>query len=92
MKVGLKTFPTFRAQSQTSIAANSACFERMSCPAISMAALSPSASTLAGHGWAVPYRDCKRKAVRDASEFARNQRAGIWGGEFVMPWEWRAAH
>ena len=48
------------------------------------------ATWLAGHGWAVPYRDCKCKAVRDASEFARNQRAGIWGGEFVMPWEWRA--
>ena len=44
--VGLKTFPKQRQPSQTSIAANSTCFERMSWPAISMAALSPSAATL----------------------------------------------
>jgi endonuclease YncB( thermonuclease family) len=44
---------------------------------------------MAGHGWAVPYRDCKCEAVRDASEFARRQRAGIWSSVFVMPWEWR---
>jgi endonuclease YncB( thermonuclease family) len=50
------------------------------------------AEWMVGHGWAVPYRDCKCKAVRDASDFARTQRVGIWGGAFVMPWEWRAAH
>jgi endonuclease YncB( thermonuclease family) len=44
---------------------------------------------MAGHGWAVPYRDCKCEAVRDASEFARSQRVGIWASVFVMPWEWR---
>jgi endonuclease YncB( thermonuclease family) len=50
------------------------------------------ATWLAGRGWGVPYRDCKCEAVRNASDFARRQRVGIWGCEFVMPWEWRAAH
>jgi endonuclease YncB( thermonuclease family) len=47
------------------------------------------ATWLAGRGWAAPYRDCKCEPVRDASEFARTQRVGIWSGEFIMPWEWR---
>jgi len=47
---------------------------------------------LAGHGWAVPYRDCKCETVRDASGFARSQRVGIWSGTFMMPWEWRKAN
>ena len=50
------------------------------------------AEWLAGRGWAVPYRDCICKNVRDASEFARKQGAGIWSGTFMMPWEWRSAH
>ena len=50
------------------------------------------ANWLAGHGWAVPYRDCKCEEVRALSKEAEAQNAGIWGGEFVMPWEWRAAH
>jgi endonuclease YncB( thermonuclease family) len=49
------------------------------------------AQWMAAQGWAVPYRDCKCEAVREASEFARGQRVGIWAGEFVMPWEWRKA-
>jgi endonuclease YncB( thermonuclease family) len=47
------------------------------------------ATWLAGRGWAAPYRDCICKNVRDASEFARKQRAGIWAGTFMVPWEWR---
>ena len=47
------------------------------------------ATWLAGRGWAVPYRDCKCEAVRDASEFARKQRVGIWSGTLILPWEWR---
>ena len=50
------------------------------------------ANWLAGHGWAVPYRDRKCEEVRALSKEAEAQNAGIWGGEFVMPWEWRAAH
>jgi hypothetical protein len=50
------------------------------------------AEWMAGQGWAVPYRDCKCETVRNASEFAHNQHAGIWSGTFMMPWEWRRAH
>jgi hypothetical protein len=35
---------------------------------------------LAGHGWAVPYRDCKCEIVRDAADMARLERVGIWSG------------
>ena len=47
---------------------------------------------LVGHGWAVPYRDCKCEEIRALSKEAEAQNAGIWGGEFVMPWEWRKAN
>jgi endonuclease YncB( thermonuclease family) len=50
------------------------------------------ANWLAGHGWAVPYRDSKCEEVRALSKEAEAQNAGIWGGEFVMPWEWRKQH
>jgi len=50
------------------------------------------ANWLAGHRWAVPYRDCKCEEIRALSKDAEAQNAGIWGGEFEMPWEWRAAH
>jgi endonuclease YncB( thermonuclease family) len=49
------------------------------------------AEWMAGHGWAVPYRDCHCETVRNAATFAKNQRAGIWSGTFMMPWEWRKA-
>ena len=47
---------------------------------------------LAGHGLAVPYRDCKCEVVRDAADMARLERVGIWSGTFVMPWEWQKAN
>jgi endonuclease YncB( thermonuclease family) len=50
------------------------------------------ANWLAGHGWAVPYRDCKCEEVRAASKDAELRNAGIWGGEFMMPWDWRKQH
>ena len=46
------------------------------------------ATWLAANGWAVPYRDCKCEAVRDAAKAAKN---GIWEGTFQIPWEWRRA-
>ena len=46
------------------------------------------AKWLASNGWAVPYRDCKCEAIRDA---AKLWRLGIWSSEFQMPWEWRKA-
>jgi endonuclease YncB( thermonuclease family) len=50
------------------------------------------AEWMAGHGWAVPYRDCGCEEIRAASELARQQHVGIWSSVFVMPWEWRKAH
>ena len=50
------------------------------------------ANWMAGHGWAVPYRDCKCEEVRKLSKDAELWNAGIWGGEFIMPWEWREAN
>ena len=38
------------------------------------------ANWLAGHGWAVPYRDCKCEEVKALSKEAESQNAGIWGG------------
>jgi endonuclease YncB( thermonuclease family) len=50
------------------------------------------AEWLASSGWAVPYRDCKCEEIRALSKDAEMRNAGIWGGEFIMPWEWRKAH
>lgn len=50
------------------------------------------AEWLAEEGWAVPYRDCKCEVVRDAADRARAASAGIWSGDFQMPWDWRKAN
>lgn len=50
------------------------------------------AAWLAGHGWAVPYRDCTCEVVRDAADLARLEHVGIWAGTFMMPWTWRREH
>jgi endonuclease YncB( thermonuclease family) len=47
---------------------------------------------MAGHGWAVPYRECKCETIRDAADFAHQQHAGIWSSVFIMPWVWRKVH
>jgi endonuclease YncB( thermonuclease family) len=56
-----------------------------------------SAVTIWRNGWpatvgAVPYRDCKCEEVRALSKDAELRNAGIWGGEFAMPWDWRKQH
>jgi endonuclease YncB( thermonuclease family) len=50
------------------------------------------AEWLAANGWAVPYRNCKCNAVRDAAHAARAAQLGIWTSAFTLPWEWRKAH
>jgi endonuclease YncB( thermonuclease family) len=50
------------------------------------------AAWLAEQGWVVPYRDCKCEVVRDAAARAKARGAGIWSGDFQMPWEWRKAN
>jgi endonuclease YncB( thermonuclease family) len=48
------------------------------------------AEWLAGHGWGVPFRECKCEVVRAASDQARLSKVGIWVGPFILPWDWRA--
>lgn len=43
---------------------------------------------LVRNGHAVAYRDYSTEFV-PAEIAARNAKAGIWAGEFVMPWDWR---
>jgi endonuclease YncB( thermonuclease family) len=44
---------------------------------------------MAGLGWALAYREYSRQYV-PAEELARRRKAGMWGGQFVPPWQWRA--
>jgi len=39
-------------------------------------------------GWAVAYRRYSMDYVQDEGE-ARGRKAGLWRGEFAMPWDWR---
>jgi endonuclease YncB( thermonuclease family) len=43
---------------------------------------------MVGQGWAVAYRRFSMDYVRDEGE-AKQERKGLWQGEFVMPWDWR---
>jgi endonuclease YncB( thermonuclease family) len=47
------------------------------------------ATWMAANGWAVPNQDCQCAEVRAWAAFARSKEMGIWGSEFVMPWDWR---
>jgi endonuclease YncB( thermonuclease family) len=39
-------------------------------------------------GWAMAYRKYSKDYVR-AEMLAKSRHEGMWGGEFVPPWEWR---
>lgn len=43
---------------------------------------------LVRNGWAIAYRKYSKQYIED-EDIAREQKAGIWGGEFVEPWEYR---
>jgi len=43
---------------------------------------------MVGEGWAVAYRRFSMDYVRDEGE-AKQERKGLWRGEFAMPWDWR---
>ena len=43
---------------------------------------------MVGNGWALAYRKYSKDYVR-AEMFAKSRREGLWGGEFMPPWEWR---
>ena len=41
-----------------------------------------------GLGWALAFRRYSDQYV-PAEELAQRRTAGMWGGQFVTPWEWR---
>ena len=44
---------------------------------------------MAGLGWALAFRRYSTQYV-PAEELAERRKAGMWSGQFVPPWEWRA--
>ncbi len=46
-------------------------------------------SWMTGLGWALAFRRYSEQYV-PAEERAQRRRAGMWSGQFVPPWEWRA--
>lgn len=43
---------------------------------------------MVSQGWAVAYRRYSKDYVSQ-EESAKSNKAGIWAGDFVLPWEWR---
>jgi endonuclease YncB( thermonuclease family) len=43
---------------------------------------------MVGLGWALAYCQYSTRYV-PAEDLARRRRAGLWAGEFTLPWEWR---
>jgi len=44
---------------------------------------------MAGLGWALAFRRYSDEYA-PAEDLARRRKAGMWSGQFVPPWEWRA--
>ena len=44
---------------------------------------------MTGLGWALAFRRYSAQYI-PAEELAQRRRAGMWSGQFVPPWEWRA--
>ncbi|MCC3862615.1 thermonuclease family protein [Pseudemcibacter aquimaris] len=45
-------------------------------------------SWMVSQGWAVAYRRYSKDYVSQ-EQSAKSNKAGIWAGDFVLPWEWR---
>lgn len=45
---------------------------------------------LVERGWALDYRQYSKGAYAGQEQTAQQARAGIWGGTFTAPWDWRA--
>ena len=46
---------------------------------------------MVGLGWALAYRSFSARYV-PAEQLAQQRKAGLWGGSFQPPWEWRSGH
>ena len=40
------------------------------------------------NGWALAYKQYSKKFIQE-EENAKNNKLGIWKGEFIKPWKWR---
>ena len=45
-------------------------------------------SWLVENGWALAYRKYSKEFIEE-EEYAKNNKLGIWKGEFIEPWKWR---
>jgi len=57
-----------------------------------MAGTTDIAAHLVATGLAVVYPRYSDGTYDDRQAAAKAERAGMWGGEFQMPWDWRRAH
>jgi endonuclease YncB( thermonuclease family) len=48
------------------------------------------AATLVRSGWALDWPRYSKGEYADEQEAAKGERLGLWRGEFMPPWEWRA--
>jgi endonuclease YncB( thermonuclease family) len=48
------------------------------------------AASLVRSGWAVDWPRYSKGEYADEQQIARVERLGLWAGDFMLPWEWRA--
>ena len=46
-------------------------------------------SLMVKKGWALAYRKYSKKYVKDEA-IAKSNKAGMWSGNFIVPWKWRS--
>jgi len=49
------------------------------------------AAALVRNGWALDWRRYSKGAFADEQAIAQREHLGLWAGDFMPPWEWRAA-
>jgi endonuclease YncB( thermonuclease family) len=48
------------------------------------------AAILVRNGWALDWRRYSKGEYADEQEIAQREHLGLWAGDFMPPWEWRA--
>ena len=48
-------------------------------------------AVMVGSGWALAYKK-ESDQCAEAEERAKQEKLGLWRGEFVRPWVWRIKH
>lgn len=57
--------------------------------AVCMVGGSDIAAAMVRQGWALNFERYAKGAYREVQQEARAKRAGLWQGQFVLPWQWR---